>query len=118
LRAISDDARRNKGLQGLHTRIAEQQARANELWSSGDGGMQRRVVATGSGEETEEEGKTKTIAMDIYIEGTGRREGDTRNGPAMLKQLLAIAGVPGSRSKVTYLRKCHWIIFTNYSQFF
>jgi hypothetical protein len=58
--------------------------------------MRRRVVATGCGEETEEEGKTKTTTMDIYIEGIGRREGDTRNGPAMPKRLLAIAGGGGA----------------------
>jgi hypothetical protein len=111
----------------------EQQARANELQSSGDSGMQRRVVVTGFEEETEEEGKTKTTAMDIYIKGTGRREGDTRNGPAMPKRLLVIAGTPGSRPKVAGVGRevapCGWMDvdifmkmpldnFTNYSQFF
>jgi hypothetical protein len=56
--------------------------------------MQRRAVVTGYGEETEEEGKTKTMAMTIYIGVTDRREGNTRNGLAMPKQLLVVAGAP------------------------
>jgi hypothetical protein len=69
--AVSDDARRNKEFQGLRTRVAELQTRANELWSSGDGEMRRRAVVTGCGEETEEEGKMKTTTMTIYIGVTG-----------------------------------------------
>jgi hypothetical protein len=57
-------------------------------------------VVTVGGEETEEEEKTKTTAMIIYIRATGRREGDTRIGPTMPKRPLAVAGAPGNGSKL------------------
>jgi hypothetical protein len=69
-------------------------------------------VVTDSGEETEEEEKTKTTAMTIYIRMTGRREGDTRIGPTMPKRPLAVAGVPGNGSKLAGVGRevasCHW----------
>jgi hypothetical protein len=65
LQAVADEARRNKGLQELRTRIAERQSRAIERRSRDDSELRWRAVVTGCGEKTEEEGKTKTMAMAI-----------------------------------------------------
>jgi hypothetical protein len=61
--------------------------------------MRRRAVVIDCGEKMEE-GNMKTTTMDIYIGVAGRREDNTRNGPAMMRRSLDVAGAPGRSSKI------------------
>jgi hypothetical protein len=100
LRAVTNEARRNQGLQELRTRIAELQVRAIERRSSDGGELRRRAVVTGRGEETEEEEKTKTTAMIVYIRRRRRPHDDVWHVANMLKPELAVKGTPGRCSKL------------------